>query len=140
LSRGAWQQSLLDAIGRGQVPASQLDPSRRQRLLSHKNETIRELAAKLFAGATNADRQKVVHDYQAAASLAGDKARGKVLFAKTCAACHRLNGVGFDIGPNLAALANKTPQYLLTEILDPNKNVDSRYTEYVATTKAGRTF
>ena len=36
-------------------------------------------------------------------------------------------------------VANKTPLYLLTEMLDPNRNVDTRYLEYVASTRAGRT-
>jgi putative heme-binding domain-containing protein len=72
--------------------------------------------------------------------MSGDAIRGKRLFAKTCAACHRLQDVGNEVGPDLAALSNKTPQYLLIEILAPSKNVDSRYIEYVALTKNGRTF
>jgi putative heme-binding domain-containing protein len=48
--------------------------------------------------------------------------------------------VGYPVGPDLAALSNKSPQYLLAEILDPSKNVDTRYVEYAATTKAGRVF
>jgi putative heme-binding domain-containing protein len=51
-----------------------------------------------------------------------------------------LQDMGNEVGPDLAALSNKTPLYLLTEILAPNKNVDTRYIEYVAVTKAGRTF
>jgi putative heme-binding domain-containing protein len=48
--------------------------------------------------------------------------------------------VGSAVGPDLASLANKSPAYLLTEILDPNRNVDSRYVEYAAVTRSGRTF
>jgi putative heme-binding domain-containing protein len=73
-------------------------------------------------------------------ALAGDAKHGQAVFAKTCSVCHRLNNVGTAVGPDLAALQNKSPQYLLQEILDPNRNVDSRYIEYHATTKAGRTF
>jgi putative heme-binding domain-containing protein len=51
-----------------------------------------------------------------------------------------LQDVGNEVGPDLTALSNKTPQYLLIEILAPNKNVDTRYIEYVALTKNGRTF
>ena len=35
------------------------------------------------------------------------------MFAKTCAACHQLDGVGSAVGPDLAAVTNKT----LTEFL-----------------------
>src|SRR5207244_4303347 len=59
--------------------------------------------------------------------------------AKACAACHQLEGAGHAVGPDLAQVANKSSIYLLTEILDPNKNVDTRYIEYQAILKNGRT-
>ena len=37
-----------------------------------------------------------------------------------------------------AALANKTPQALLIDILDPSREVDPRFIEYVVTTTDGR--
>jgi putative membrane-bound dehydrogenase-like protein len=140
LSRGDWQRQLVEAVGKGAVPAGHIDVRRRQRLLAHKDEQVRALAAKLLSGGGATDRQKVVRDYQSAASLPADATRGKAVFTKSCVTCHKLNDVGAAVGPDLAALANKTPQYLLAEILDPNRNVDPRYVEYVATTKAGRTF
>jgi putative heme-binding domain-containing protein len=82
----------------------------------------------------------VLEAYREALTRPGDRARGKAVFAKNCAACHRLHGTGHDVGPDLAALAGKSAEYLLTEILDPNRNVDTRYVEYVATTHDGRTF
>jgi putative membrane-bound dehydrogenase-like protein len=140
LGRDAWRDELLTALEKGTVPPGQIDAPRRQRLLTHKSEDVRRRSAKIFAGAANPDRQKVLKDYADVPSLKGDAARGKAVFAKTCSVCHRLDGVGHEVGPDLAALANKSPQYLLQEILDPNRNVDSRYVEYVAQTKAGRTF
>jgi putative heme-binding domain-containing protein len=98
------------------------------------------LATKLFSGASDPDRQKVLREYQDVISFPGDKRRGKEVFAKRCAVCHRLEDVGHAVGPDLAALANKSAQYLLTSILDPSREVDSRYIEYLAVTKAGRTF
>ncbi len=140
LGRDAWQRLLLGAIEKNEVPAAHLDARRRQRLLAHRDEVVRTRAEKVFAGATGKDRQKVLDEYRGIADLAGDRARGKAVFAKRCATCHRLEDVGSAVGPDLASLANKTPQYLLTEILDPNRNVDTRYVEYAAVTKAGRTF
>jgi putative heme-binding domain-containing protein len=99
---------------------------------------VRERAAKRFAGAIDADRAKVVEAARPALALAGDRERGRAVFARACAACHVLDGVGSAVGPDLAALANKTPLYLLTEILDPNRNVDSRFVEYRAETTDGR--
>jgi len=133
LSREPWQLHLLENI-----PPTEVDATRRQRLLTSPLAHVKNLAAERFAGAPSPDRKQVLEDYSDVAALRGDRDRGKAVFAKTCAVCHRLGDAGFAVGPDLAALANKTPQYLLQEILDPNRNVDSRYISYVAVTKAGR--
>jgi putative membrane-bound dehydrogenase-like protein len=140
VSRDAWQRDLLGAAEKGTVPAGQIDAARRQRLLNHKDAEVRRRAAKVLDGSANADRRKVIADYADVAKRKGDAARGKAVFARTCAVCHRLEGVGHEVGPDLAALANKSAAYLMQEILDPNRNLDSRYVEYVAQTKAGRTY
>jgi putative membrane-bound dehydrogenase-like protein len=140
LTRLAWQRKLMAALERGQIPAAQIDAARRLRLLENRDPKIRSAAAKLFEGGTHSDRQRVVQAFHDVTTMTGDSRRGKDAFAKRCSVCHRLQDVGFVVGPDLAALANKSPEYLLTSILDPSKEVDSRYIEYVATTKAGRTF
>jgi putative heme-binding domain-containing protein len=46
-----------------------------------------------------------------------------------------------EVGPDLlSALRNKSREQLLTDILDPSREVDPRYINYVVTTKAGRSF
>jgi putative membrane-bound dehydrogenase-like protein len=140
LSRPAWQARLLAALEKKEIAPGLIDAARRQRLLTHRDDRIRAGAAKVFAGPTGSDRRKVLRAYGGVVSLKGDPGRGKAVFAKTCAVCHRLGGVGHEVGPDLAAVANKSPEYLLTEILDPNRNVDSRFLQYTATTKAGLTF
>jgi putative membrane-bound dehydrogenase-like protein len=140
LSRPRGAVVLLDAIESNAIPAAQIDAARRQRLLSDKDEAVRERSAKLFAAAINPDRQKVLAAFQDVLKLEADTSRGRVVFAKTCSVCHRLDGVGHEVGPDLAQIQNKSPAYLLQEMLDPNRNVDSRYVEYRATTKAGRDY
>jgi putative membrane-bound dehydrogenase-like protein len=140
LSRPGGTMVLLGALERKAVPAAQLDAARRQRLLAHKDAAIRKRAAMLFAATINPDRQKVIDAYQDVLKLNGDAAHGRAVFAKSCSACHQLDKVGHAVGPDLAQLQNKSPAYLLQEVLDPNRNVDSRYVEYRATTKAGRIF
>src|SRR5262249_14235057 len=117
---------------------AQVDAARRQRLLNHHDAKVRERAAKLFAA--TGDRAKVVEAYRDVLSLAGDVTRGRAVFLKSCATCHRLEGAGHAVGPDLTTAAGKTGLYFLTEILDPNRTVDSRYMQYVALTAAGRTF
>ena len=77
----------------------------------------------------------------AAEKLTADVARGKAVFKKTCATCHRLENEGTEVGPDLlSALRNKTPEGLVIDILDPSREVDPRYINYVVTTKNGQLF
>jgi putative membrane-bound dehydrogenase-like protein len=132
-------RQLLTAIEKKKVLAGQLEPSRLVQLRKHPDAKIRQQAQKLLAGQIAPDRQKIVAGYQPALDLKGDSARGKVLFKKTCATCHRLENEGTEVGPELAPiLRSKTPETLLVDILDPSREVDPRFIEYAVTTTNGR--
>jgi putative membrane-bound dehydrogenase-like protein len=140
LSRDAWVRRLLTEIERGRVQAGHIDAARRQSLLNSKTPAVRELASRLLAGTTNPDRKKVLDAYQPVTTMVGDRPRGKGVFALRCASCHKLDGVGSEVGPDLASMATKSPAALLIAVLDPNQAVDARYLLYVAETKDGRVF
>ena len=71
--------------------------------------------------------------------LVGDPDRGLAVFQKTCATCHRAEGRGQEVGPDLATLTDKSPEALLIAVLDPNREVDPRYLNYQLNTADGRT-
>jgi len=137
LSRDAWMQSLFTEFESGSIPTNALTAAQRQELIGHPERAIADRARKLLAANFNADRQQVIEQYRDALEQTGDLERGRAIFTKTCSQCHKLGDVGHQVGPNLAMVANKTPAFLLQEILDPNRNVDSRYVSYVAETKQG---
>ncbi len=138
LSRDVWVNQLLAAIEKGDLQPADLDAARRQRLLQHKDATIRERAAKLLAATVNPDRKKILDEYQSVLAAPGDKTHGKEVFAKRCTTCHKLDGAGHEVGPDLGQMANKSPSAFLIAILDPNQAVDARYVQYLAVTKDGR--
>lgn len=138
LSRPAWTLALLDAIGAGQVGTGDLDPVRLKLLADHRDEAIRGRAAKLLASTQNSKRADVVAAYKVALDMKGDAARGKQAFAKTCAACHKLQGVGYETGPNLAAMKARGPEAILLNVLDPNREVNPQYLSYALLTLDGR--
>lgn len=139
LNRPRWAASLVDAMEHKKVLATDLDAIRRQRLLSTKDASLRDRAAKLFADVVKPDRQKIVETYQPALKLRGDAARGVQVFARICTQCHHFGGVGNAVGPDLASIGDKSPETLLVSILDPNRAVEPRYVAYVLETKDGRT-
>jgi putative heme-binding domain-containing protein len=139
LSRADGYWAVLDAIEHRIILPAELEAERRQRLLQHLDPSVRQRAAKLLAEVVNPDRQKLLEAFAPAASLDGDPSRGKPTFAKVCATCHKLNGEGNEVGPDLAALTDKSPEYLLMNIIDPNRAVEAKYTNYVVETRAGET-
>jgi putative heme-binding domain-containing protein len=138
LSREAWVPAVLTAIEKKEVLPAEVDAAARQQLLTHKIAAVRETASKLLAGGIDADRAKVIAAYKPALTKQGDRERGKQVFTKTCSACHKVGDVGKGLGPDLAALSDKSAEYLLVNILDPNRAVEARYLAYTANTTDGR--
>jgi putative membrane-bound dehydrogenase-like protein len=138
-SRDEWLRATLAALEKKQIPPAEVDAARRQRLLQYRDAGVRQRAERLFAGAASPDRQKVIDAYRSVLTSKGDAARGRPLFSKSCASCHRVGDVGQEVGPDLAGLADKSTEYLLTAVLDPNRAVEARYVSYIAETKDGRT-
>ena len=137
--RGDWQRELLAAVEKKQVQPAEVDAARRQRLLQNADAAVRRRAAKAFAGAVDPDRQKIIDGYRSVSSLKGDAAKGLELFKKNCAVCHKFGDVGKEVGPDLAALTDKSTDALMVAILDPNRAVEARYVNYIAETKNGLT-
>jgi putative membrane-bound dehydrogenase-like protein len=88
----------------------------------------------------NPERQRVVEQYQVALTTAGDADRGREIYRRLCINCHQLEGEGTPLGPNLAAAANRGSDAVLLAILDPNREIDPRFTQHVVTTSAGKTY
>ena len=138
-SRPEWTAVMLQAVGKGTVSINDLDSTRFRLLASHANPAIREQAEKLLAKSQVGRRTDVLNAYREVSSTKGDGSRGKEVFKKVCATCHQLQGVGYPTGPNLAAMRNRGPENILLNVLDPNREVNPQYLNYVITTKDGRT-
>jgi putative heme-binding domain-containing protein len=109
-------------------------------LLKHKNETIRNLATKLFAGHDSTSRSAVVAEFRSVLKRTADASKGEAVFDKHCSSCHQWNGRGYAVGPNIAASPAKDADALLTHILDPNQYVLPNYLQYAAVDREGRIF
>jgi putative heme-binding domain-containing protein len=131
--------ALLDAMESKTIAPSDVEPVRVKALLAIRDAAIRARASKLFAGAASpgSDRSAVVAAFRSAAERAGDRDRGRAVFRKACATCHRAEGQGTDVGPNLATVAGRSPDDLLVHILDPNREVAPNYVNYTVATTDG---
>ncbi len=130
--------ALLDAIADQIILPSQLAPSRLQYLLNHPDPNIKKRAAKLLANQMPADREKVFEEYKAALKLPADPKRGKKVFKEHCSTCHQLEGVGYNLGLPLLSVKSRGPEGILMQIIDPNREVNPSYLEYIVVTADGR--
>lgn len=123
---------LFERMRSGELKAADIDASHRLEFLRHSDATIQEQAELVFGSTLNSDRRQIVNEYQLAKNLEGRVSHGSTLFQKHCANCHKLGEVGFSVGPDLAALTNRTPSALIESIFDPNRTVEERYQAYTA--------
>jgi putative heme-binding domain-containing protein len=137
-SRPHWAIALLDACDAAEIATAQVSGTARATLLNHQNGAVRARAEKLFSAASSS-RRDVIEAYQPALRLSADAVRGNKVFERECAACHQLGERGFTVGPNLALVRNRTPGAMLEAILDPNREVQPRYVNYVVVDTDGRT-
>jgi putative heme-binding domain-containing protein len=138
LARQAWIGPFLDALVDQRIPVAHLDANHRSRLVKHRDPDIQKRAATLLAGDVLSPRNDIIADYRQALELAGDAARGQKVFEKTCITCHKAGGRGHEVGPDLATIQNRTPDELLTQILDPSRQVQPNYISYVIALDDGR--
>lgn len=138
LARTGGSLAIVKGMESGQISVSQMDAAGRDRLLNHKQSEIRERAQRLFSQPTRSDRSKVIERYRDALELVGDAVRGKHVFEKRCSACHRLEGIGHQVGPSLIAIKDRSPEALLVALLDPNRAVEDKYLAYAVLTVDGR--
>jgi putative membrane-bound dehydrogenase-like protein len=131
---------LLDAVDAGYVKLTELDANRSKQLLTHADGAIKQRAEALLAAAIPADREKVLADYQSVLELQSDAARGRAVFEKNCSTCHRVDDIGVTVAPDISDSRERLPVQLLTDILQPNRAIDSNYFSYTATTTEGLTY
>ncbi len=139
LSRAIWIDALLSAIAKGDIPLGDLDPARLKLLSDHPDAAIQAKAKGVLAKLQVSKRGDVLEAYKSVLETKGDVARGKEAFKKTCAACHKVQGVGHDIGPNLATMRNRGAEAILLNVLDPNREVNPQYLTYIVQLTDGRT-
>jgi putative heme-binding domain-containing protein len=103
---------------------------------------VRDLFERFVPESQRIRRLGDVIDPKVILDLEGDAGRGRAIFAAesivNCKSCHRLEGVGVPLGPDLSKIGSKYPRAeLLQQILDPSRSVDPQYTVYRLETRSG---
>jgi putative membrane-bound dehydrogenase-like protein len=131
-------KTLLTAIENGSVPAWGVNEYRRDQLMRHKDDAIKNRAIALFKEMKGNDRMKVWQEYKAVLDLKPDPRNGHAVFLRTCTGCHVFAGEGKTVGPDLTGIRNQPGDVLLLHIIVPEYEIAPSYTCYNVETKDGR--
>jgi putative membrane-bound dehydrogenase-like protein len=133
-------ETLLAALESGSLSPAEIDPDRLRQLRTHRNAGLRARALKALGNESSSsrDRKALIESFRPALELSGDPHRGREVFARTCATCHRAEGKGVDVGPDLATITGRSTEDLLVHVLDPNREVAPNYVNYNVATVDGR--
>jgi len=130
---------LLAAIKENTIHPWTLAFRHKRQLLMSRDSVLRESARSVLEEGAGA-REKVLKQYEAALQMNGDPAKGRQVFERVCAHCHKLNGLGHEVGPDLATIRNRPPQLILPDIIMPNKSISQNYESYVVQTESSGIF
>lgn len=136
LSRAPWKKTLLEALADGRVNVNDLSAYQRQRL---RAETPAELWKKIEPDAKPAPTLATFTAKYRQAVATASVSNGQKLFRDKCATCHRLEGFGNELGPNLATMRARGADAIVTNVLYPNREVNPQYIGYTAITHSGTT-
>lgn len=140
LARPERAEALLKAIEAGSIRANVLDTTQTKLLQTYRDPKVRQLAVKVLATAATSSKQQIIDGYTASLTMNGDVARGRKIYQERCLSCHRAGGEGFVLGPDLVTVKTTGKEKLLTNIVDPNREVRPEFAAFTVETKDDESF
>jgi putative membrane-bound dehydrogenase-like protein len=139
--RVGWAKALLAAVGRKDVLRSDLNNNVILRMRGLRNAELNRQIEAVWGkvrDSSPAELNRLIERMRGAvANGTGSIERGRKVFENQCAKCHRYEGRGHDVGPSLDGVSRDV-DYLLVNILDPNRVVGQPYYTRLVALKNGR--
>ena len=128
---------LLRALERHAIVAGELDAPTREALLHHPDRTVRSRASDLLAKFVPADRSSVLARYRPALKLQG-YAQGQGHFFADLSDLPSAPGPRVSGRADLSGVAGRAPEALLSDILDPNREVAPDFATIAIAKRSGQ--
>ncbi len=124
---------LVAAMEDGTISAALLNGVQRKRLIQRFGDRAKDIFAE-----RGGDRREVLKEWYDVAKMKGEGETGRVVFNAHCASCHRLEGNGWNVGPDLFGIRNAAKEATLAHILVPNQEIMPGFETVTVKTKDGR--
>lgn len=138
LSRTNRIAKLLDAIEAKKILPIQLSAAAKATLGRQKTPALAERIAKLIGDGSTSNRKEVIAKFASVMAMTGDATRGAKVYETACMVCHRHKDRGNDVGPHLGTIQGWTAEQIITNVLDPNREVSPNFALYIIETNDGR--
>jgi len=146
VSRPTWAGRVLNAVAAGQVDRANVTVAHVRQIRAFNDAALSQRLKEVWGPAPGENRPSdeagTMAKWQSRLTsnvlAQADLGKGRELFQARCAACHKLNGEGGELGPDLTGAARDNLGYLLENILTPGAIVPDAYRLTTVTLKDGR--
>jgi putative heme-binding domain-containing protein len=135
---------LLDAIENEVIPRGDVSALVIRQLETLGDAAVRQRSASMWGSTrpTSAEKRRRISELKE--QLAPERlteanlTRGRLLFGKHCATCHKLFGEGTALAPDLTGAQRQNLDYVLENVIDPSAIVPRDYKVHVVQLRDGR--
>ena len=139
-SRKPYARALVSAMGKGKVSKEDIPTFVARNLQAMLGESFEKVYGKVQP--VSAGKDKLIAKYKAmilASDMSkADASKGRVIYQRTCLACHIMYGEGGKIGPELTGSNRSDLDYFLLNVLAPSYDVPEGYRMVTITSKDGQ--
>ncbi|MGL6074020.1 MAG: PVC-type heme-binding CxxCH protein [Fimbriiglobus sp.] len=139
-SRKPWAKAMLVGLEKQTIDRKLISDNTIIRIQAFNDADMNKLIEKAWGRTrpTPTELLKMINDMRTELSTGtGSYVRGKAVFENQCAKCHKFEGRGQDVGPLLDGAARDI-EYLLANIIDPNRVIGAPYFLRIANMADGR--
>ena len=137
-TRKEYAETLFEALDKNVVPKAAIP--------AYVSRNLEKLLGKKFTDKYGirklpGDKEQQIAKYKKLVSEKGldsrDAGKGRVIYERSCMACHQMYGAGGVVGPDLTGSNRADLDYLLLNLLDPSGDIADAYKLVTVTTKSG---
>jgi len=143
-SRLTYATELMAAIDNQSVDAELLSADVVRQLRAHNDPKINRQLDRFWGISRSSSVAKLdeIKKYKRIVEMGNSDlsnlSKGRVMFNRVCASCHKLYGEGGELGPDLTGSDRKNLHYVLSNVIDPNAEIPNDYRTAIIRMKDNR--
>jgi len=143
VKRSDFSLAFVNSLQQGKIDFASLNPGAVHRLRTHPDGAVARRANEVIdalRGPEVKEKEALIAKLAPDVEKPGNVGNGQKAFTQNCAVCHRFNGEGKELAPDLTGMGVHGAHELLVHILDPNRMVEENYMAVSIETKDGESY